>query len=139
MRHYYGSAHGGFVESVGPEGGEAAPRSPALVSRERVPGLIDGLDCLLALWIAESIVDNDSADADRPPRNPHEPPSGPEIPTRPGDLPSAPPEDPVPPGPPDYPGRPSPPERGGLSTYWASPLPKDQSSRPTSVNTTMMS
>lgn len=41
------------VESVG---WETVPRSSHRVVPERVPGLIDALDCLLALWIAESVL-----------------------------------------------------------------------------------
>jgi hypothetical protein len=36
----------------------------AAVERERVPGFIDALDCLLALWVAEATLDADAAAGD---------------------------------------------------------------------------
>ena len=108
MRHSYDWTYRGFVES---EGWEDVPRSRPPVPAERVPGLIDALDCLLALWIAESVLGDGGGEVERPPHNPHEPP--PEIPNPPGGVPPAPPEHPVPPGPPERPTPPAPAEVPG--------------------------
>lgn len=59
---YYEAAYRGFVDAEAARR-ETVPRSPDLVGPERVPGLIDALDCLLALWIAESILGDDGGDA----------------------------------------------------------------------------
>lgn len=54
MRHYYRPL---YREVVGPVETESSLGVASEVRRERVPALIDALDCLLALWVAEATLD----------------------------------------------------------------------------------
>ena len=61
MRHYYSPIDRQVAD---PEKPEAQPDAPSELRRERVPALIDALDCLLALWVAEARLDAGSLPAE---------------------------------------------------------------------------
>ena len=54
MRHYYSPSYRQVAGAVTPE---SDPSAPGARHRERIPTLIDALDCLLALWVAEATLD----------------------------------------------------------------------------------
>jgi hypothetical protein len=54
VRHYYSPLYRQVADPVVPE---SRPDAPNDLQRERVPALIDALDCLLALWVAEATLD----------------------------------------------------------------------------------
>lgn len=53
MRHYIP-----FQQTTAPGPWWTGPVTPSEVQRERVSGFIDVLDCLLAVWIAEAILES---------------------------------------------------------------------------------
>ena len=67
MRHYYSPIDRQVADPVEPQLSPDAPRS---VQRERVPALVDALDCLLALWVAEATLDGGPREAGHPERPP---------------------------------------------------------------------
>lgn len=68
MRHYYfGPIERQVANPVEPQ---SPPNAPNGLRRECVPALVDALDCLLALWVAEATLDGGPRDArhsERPP------------------------------------------------------------------------
>lgn len=57
MRHYYSPLNRQADDAQR----QAGVSVRADVERERIPGIIDALDCLLALWVAEATLDGDAA------------------------------------------------------------------------------
>jgi hypothetical protein len=55
-----------YRQVADPVASQSQPDAPSEVRRERVPSLIDALDCLLALWVAEATLDAGPIDAERP-------------------------------------------------------------------------
>jgi hypothetical protein len=64
MRHYYSPL---YREVDDPVESQSQPAAPTPVRPERVPALIDALDCLLALWVAEATLDAGPRHAERRP------------------------------------------------------------------------
>ncbi len=61
MRHYYSSPS--YRQVADPAEPQSPPNAPNGLRRERVPALIDALDCLLALWVAEATLDGGPREA----------------------------------------------------------------------------
>jgi len=65
MRHYYSPIDRQIADPVEPQ---SPPDAPNGLQHERVPALIDALDCLLALWVAEATLDGGPPADHAPPR-----------------------------------------------------------------------
>ena len=63
MPYYYSTFYRQVVHTVEPK---SQPYAAGEVSHERVPALIDTLDCLLTLWVAEAMLDTGPWPSDRP-------------------------------------------------------------------------
>jgi hypothetical protein len=66
MQHYYSPL---YRQVADPVESPSQPGAPSEVRRERVPALIDALDCLLALWVAEATLDAEPRHDERPQRS----------------------------------------------------------------------
>ena len=63
MRHDHSPLYQQVADPAEPQSG---PIAPSELRRERVPALVDALDCLLALWVAEATLDAGPAPSERP-------------------------------------------------------------------------
>jgi len=62
MRHYSYSI---YRQTIGDEQRVVSQGAPNEIHRERVPTFVDGLDCLLALWLAEATLDGEDEAEER--------------------------------------------------------------------------
>ncbi len=67
MRHNHSPLYQRVADPTEPPSGGIAQSEPR---RERIPALIDALDCLLALWVAEATLDAGPSPTERPPATP---------------------------------------------------------------------
>ena len=63
MRHDHSPVYQQVADPAAPPSGGIAQSE---FRRERVPALIDALDCLLALWVAEATLDEEPKPSARP-------------------------------------------------------------------------